>query len=87
MLDKTAMYHKSARGAEAIATRNAALNLKQRSMLILINGRRPFAELAHLGQGLGDPEVLITHLAEQGLIEAASAHSSAPTEPAPLDAA
>lgn len=84
MFDKTAMYHKSARGAEAIATRSAALSPKQRSMLILINGRRPYEELAHLGQGLGDPEQLMTQLADQGFIEAASASASAPTEPAPL---
>ena len=84
MFDKTAMYHKSARGAEAIAARSAALSPKQRSMLILINGRRPFAELAQLGQGLGDPELLMTQLAEQGFIEAASATAGATTEPAPL---
>ncbi|HEY8356894.1 MAG TPA: hypothetical protein VIL30_05480 [Ramlibacter sp.] len=84
MFDKTSMYHKSARGAEALATRSAALSPKQRSMLILINGRRPYGELAQLGQGLGDPELLMTQLADEGFIEAASASASAPTEPAPL---
>ncbi|MGV3573469.1 MAG: hypothetical protein ACO1PB_23005 [Ramlibacter sp.] len=84
MLDKTAIYHKSAKGAEAIATRNAALSPKQRSMLILINGKRPLAELMALGQGLGDPEQLVEELADAGFIESASATANAPTEPAPL---
>ncbi len=69
MFDKTATYHKSPRGAEAIATRSAALGPKGRSMLILIDGKRSFAELLKLGQMLGDPEKLMQDLAEQGLIE------------------
>lgn len=85
MLDKAAIYHKSARGAEAIATRNAALGPKQRSMLILINGKRGYAELAHLGQGLGDPELLMAQLEQQGLIEPGPARAGAPSEPAPLE--
>lgn len=84
MLDKTAMYHKSARGAEAIAARTAALGPKLRSMLILINGKRPFAELAAMAQGLGEPEQLMAQLEQEGYIEAASATSGAPTEPAAL---
>lgn len=87
MLDKAAIYHKSARGAEAIATRNAALGPKQRSMLILINGKRSFEELDYLGQGLGDPQLLMTQLEEQGLIEPGLARAGAPSEPAPLFAA
>ncbi|QJW84767.1 hypothetical protein HK414_17215 [Ramlibacter terrae] len=84
VLDRTAIYHKSAKGAEAIATRNAALSPKQRSMLILINGKRPISELAALGQGLGEPEHLIEQLADDGFIETASPTANAPTEPAPL---
>ena len=40
MLDKSATYHKSPKGAEAIATRHGELTPRQRSMLILVNGRR-----------------------------------------------
>ncbi len=69
MFDKTATYHKSPRGAEAIATRSAALGPKGRSMLILIDGKRSFADLVKLGQMLGDPERLMEELAEKGLIE------------------
>lgn len=84
MLDKAAIYHKSAKGAEAIATRNAGLPPKLRSMLILINGKRPFAELAHLGQGLGDPEWLMAQLEADGYIESGPARAGPPSEPAPL---
>lgn len=86
MLDKAAIYHKSVRGAEAIATRTAALAPKQRSMLILINGKRRFEELVQLGQGLGDPELLMAQLQEQGLIEPEPSSAAAPPGPAPLPA-
>jgi hypothetical protein len=84
VLDKTAIYHKSARGAEVIATRNAALSHKLRSMLILINGRRPYSELCKLGQGLGDPDWLLEQLDADGFIETGLARAGPPTEPAPL---
>lgn len=84
MLDKTAIYHKSAKGAEAIATRNAALTPKLRSMLILCNGRRPYDELAKLGQGLGDPEWLLEQLEFDGYIEPGPMREGPPSAPAPL---
>ena len=71
MFDRNATYQKSPKGAEAIATRSAALAPKARSMLILVDGKRSFAELARLGQMLGDPERLLQDLSEQGLIEPA----------------
>jgi hypothetical protein len=86
-LDKTAIYHKSPRGAEAIATRNAALTPKLRSMLILVDGRRPYAELAKLAAGLGDPDWLLEQLEGEGFIEAGPARAGSPTAPAPLQAA
>lgn len=86
-MDKAAIYHKSARGMDAIATRTAGLTPKMRSMLILINGRRPFEELALLGQGLGDPEWLMAQLEADGYIEPGTMKAGPPTEPAPLLAA
>jgi hypothetical protein len=87
VFDQTATYHKSAKGAEAIATRSAALGPKLRSMLILIDGKRATGDLAKLGQMLGDPLQLMAQLAEQGYIEpvgGASASSGAATVPSPL---
>lgn len=83
-MDKSAIYHKSERGTQALATRDAALSPKHRSMLILINGKRSYAELTQLGQGLGDPAQLLAQLAEQAFIEAAAGSDDAPTEPAPV---
>jgi hypothetical protein len=84
VLDKSAIYHKSAAGAEAITNRNPALSPKLRSMLIMIDGRRGCRELARLGQGLGDPEQLMAQLEAAGFIEAGSAREGPPSLPAPL---
>jgi hypothetical protein len=81
---KTTTYHKSALGAEAIATRSAAITPKMRSMLILIDGKRGFDELAKLGAMLGDPEQLMTQLADQGFIEPVAGSAAPSSAPAPL---
>lgn len=91
MIQKNVVYHKSAKGSEAIATRqHGALTPKQRSMLILIDGKRSFDELVRLSGMGGDTEQLLEQLLEQGLIEpgAVIAPAPAPTSaPAPLAAA
>ena len=69
MFDKTATYHKSVLGSEAITTRSSALTPKLRSMLILIDGKRGFAELAKLGALFGDPQQHMAQLADLGFIE------------------
>ena len=84
MLDKSATYHKSPKGAEAIATRHGELTPRQRSMLILVNGRRSFGELAVLGKMLGDTESLLAQLAEAGYIEPGDPRPGPPSAPAPL---
>jgi len=84
MLDKRATYHKSPKGAEAIAARHRALSPRQRSMLILVNGRRSFEELAQLGHMLGDPEQLLEQLAQSGFIEPGDPRPGPPSAPAPL---
>jgi hypothetical protein len=80
MFDKTATYRKSALGSEAITTRSSALLPKLRSTLILIDGKRGFAELAKLAAMFGDPEQNMTQLAELGFIEpvAGTAGNGAP---------
>lgn len=42
------MYHKSAKGTEAIATRQHGLTPKLRTMLVLIDGKRSLEDLAKL---------------------------------------
>jgi hypothetical protein len=83
-LDKRTTYHKSAKGVEAIVARNARLSPKQRSMLILIDGRRSYDDLAKLGQGLGDPALLMSQLEADGFIEPGPPREGPATGPAPL---
>ena len=91
MIQKNVVYHKSAKGTEAIATRQHGLSPKLRSMLILIDGKRTFDDLAHLSQMLGDTGELLGQLLDQGFIEpgaivAAPAPARA-SAPAPLGTA
>lgn len=89
MIQKNVIYQKTARGSEAIATRqHGVLTPKLRSVLILIDGKRSFNELVRLSGMLGDTEQLLGQLLEQGLIEPGAAVAPAPTSaPAPLAAA
>jgi hypothetical protein len=90
VIQKNVVYHKSAKGTEAIATRQHGLSPKLRSMLILIDGKRTFDDLAHLSQMLGDTDELLGQLLDQGLIEPgavappAHAHAATTSAPAPL---
>lgn len=94
MIQKNLVYRKSAKGTEAIATRQHGLGPKLRSLLILVDGKRGFEELVRLSQILGDTEELLGQLLDQGFIEpvagttAAAAPVAAPASaPAPLTAA
>jgi hypothetical protein len=71
-MNKNAIYHKSAKGVEAIATRQHGLGPKQRSMLILIDGKKGFDDLAKLSAMLGDTVQLLDDLEAGGFIEAAA---------------
>lgn len=89
MIQKNLIYHKAAKGAEAIATRQHGLSPKLRSMLILIDGKRTFDDLARLSQMLGDTDELLGQLLDEGFIEpggAAPVHTPAASAPAPLAA-
>ena len=88
-MQKGVIYHKSAKGTEAIATRQHGLSPKQRSMLIMIDGKRSFDELARLSAMLGDTEQLMTELENGGFIEPLGGASGAPAPgpaPAPAEA-
>jgi hypothetical protein len=86
MFDKTATYQKSAAGAEAIATRSSALTPKLRTMLIMVDGKRGWDDLAKVG----DAEQALPQLLQLGFIEpvagtgrpAAPPASSAQAQPA-----
>ena len=79
VIQRNIVYHKSAKGTEAIATRQHGLGPKLRSTLILVDGKRSFGELARVSQTFGDPEQLLNQLLEQGFIEPGAA-TAAPAE-------
>ena len=97
MIDKQAIYHKTPKGMEAIANRHSGLAPKLRSLLIMVDGKRSYADLAGLATVVGDCEQLLLQLQQEGMIEmigaaaggapGASAPDMAPTAPAPLIAA
>ncbi|MBI5907250.1 MAG: hypothetical protein Q7S97_14090 [Polaromonas sp.] len=69
MLDKQAIYHKTPKGAQAIANRQSGLSPKLRSLLIMVDGKRASPELAALTTAAGDCEQMLSQLAQDGLIE------------------
>lgn len=68
-MDKETIYRKTSAGAEAIATRPPGLAPRQRSLLILVDGRRTAGELAKLAAHLGDPPELLHALLALGYVE------------------
>lgn len=66
MLNKQAIYHKTPKGTEAVANRQSGLGPRLRSLLIMIDGKRGFADLTAL---TGDCEQLLSQLIQDGLIE------------------
>jgi len=91
MGQKGTVYQKSGKGTQALASRDAALTPKLRSMLILVDGKRTVEELAKLAAMLGDPEQLLAQLAQLEMVQpCASASAPAPlaasSAPAPLAA-
>ncbi|WP_332815420.1 hypothetical protein [Ramlibacter sp.] len=77
MVQKNAVYRKSARGAAALATRDPALSMRLRSLLILIDGKRSADELARLSASQEEVQQLFAQLLELGMIEPLPAPSPA----------
>jgi len=79
-MDDGAIFRKSVKGAEAIASRT--LTGKLRTLLILVDGKKNVAGLRSLAVGLGDPDQLLGQLAADGFIEAVSVAAPVPVPPA-----
>jgi len=86
-MDKDTRYRKTGSGVDAIATRQPGLATRQRSLLILVDGRRTAGELAMLTAAFGDTEELLQALLSQGFIEAVDQVHAVPSGPAPLASA
>ncbi len=79
-MDTQAIYRKSEKGAEAIATRGHGVGGKQRMLLILVDGKKSAEELIKLAAGMGESAQLLQQLEADGLIELVA--SAAPAKPA-----
>jgi hypothetical protein len=88
-MGRETVYRKTASGSEAIAKRSPALGPRERSLLIMIDGRRGSGELA----ALGDLDAMLPALLAHGFIEpvpeqpkeAKGPDSKAPDSVAPSD--
>lgn len=78
-MNKNTVHRKTAKGLDAIATRQGGLTPRQRSILILVDGKRNFDELAKLSSAFGDPEQLLVDLEAGGFIEPAGGAGAATT--------
>ncbi|WP_096698640.1 hypothetical protein [Polaromonas sp. AER18D-145] len=84
MPDKQVIYHKTQKGTEAIADRHSGLAPRLRSLLIMVDGKRTYAELTTMASALGDPGRL-SELEAEGLVEPAVVEGK--TMPAALEPA
>lgn len=72
-MEAQAIYRKSEKGAEAIATRGYGVGGKLRMLLILVDGKKNVEELTRVAAGMGESAELLQQLLTEGLIELASA--------------
>jgi hypothetical protein len=68
MLDDWLVYAKTAKGAAEVASRSGAVPLAARRVLIMIDGKRPIAELAPLAR-TGEISTIVEQLEAQGLVQ------------------
>ena len=80
------LYHKTAKGHEAIATRSHGLVGRMRSLLILVDGKRPQGALQALAMGLGDIPSMLAELQANGFITSGDAPAAPAAAPAPVPA-
>ena len=71
-MDKNTLFRKSAKGLEAFASRQSGLAPKLRSLLILVDGKRPVSDLVKMAVAGGDALALLDQLEAEGYIESDS---------------
>jgi hypothetical protein len=68
-MEAQAIYRKSDKGTEAIATRGHGVGGKLRMLLILVDGKKSVEELTRLAAGMGESIQLLEQLEADGFIE------------------
>ena len=84
MNDKT-VYAKTPAGQQEIGERKAGLDIRQRRLLILVDGHRPVSELRGLS-GFPDTVALLEGLLAKGLVGAAATPTAEPVAATPAAA-
>ena len=75
-MNETTVYAKTPAGQEEIGARKAGLDVRQRRLLILVDGQRSVADLRGVS-GLPDALAVLEHLQSRGLVAATGAYSAA----------
>jgi hypothetical protein len=68
-MDKLAVYQKTTKGRDEIATRAHKLPARERSVLIMVDGRIPLQRILHALRHLAEVEKHFADLIERGFIE------------------
>jgi hypothetical protein len=87
-MDREVIYRKTAKGQEEMATRAYQLSSRERSILVLVDGKRTGAELIDKSLHFGNSEAYLDSMLAAGFIEVATvetpaAPTSIPPRPAP----
>jgi hypothetical protein len=72
-MNEQAIYQKTARGQDEIATRRNQLSARLRSLLVMVDGKCSGAELLARGKAFGDAVAFMEQLIAEGFIEAVAA--------------
>lgn len=87
-MDKNTIFRKSAKGQEAFSSRQSGLPPKLRSLLILVDGKRPVSELAKMALVPAELDAMLDLLEAEGYIESETrrrpAFEDTATVPQPL---
>lgn len=78
-MDKNTIYQKSAKGLEEMSSRTYKLPARERSVLIMVDGKSTAQEVIDKAKHFGDAEHFFRALSENGFIEPLAA----PAVPAP----
>lgn len=79
----TSIYDKTAKGREEIATRCHRLAPRLRTLLVMVDGRRPEEELLRNVAGLGLTASSVAELVEQGYIHLSTSYETLAPAPPP----
>jgi hypothetical protein len=82
-MDASTVFKKTPKGQEAFAQRSPDLDMKLRSVLIMVDGKRTLSELSRLAAACGDVPSLLTDLKTIGMVEVLGGSTkTAPSAPA-----